>query len=129
MVSVPAAGGLSLSTAALSVNVDGVTTKIKSNQVEALQPNEERITLNATNITNQYVDLAQVAFGTSASANSVSLYVIGGPFQQKTVDYTVSLTGGTGGVTRVTFAGDLASAGNAALVSGDILVINYSYLA
>jgi len=43
------------------------------------------------------------------------------------VDYTVSLTGGAGGVTRITFAGDLATGGNAALVSGDILMIKYAY--
>ncbi len=48
--------------------------------------------------------------------------------QQKTVDYTVSLTGGSGGVTRITFAGDLATGGNAALIATDILVISYDYL-
>lgn len=129
MVSIPAAGGLSLSTAALSINVDGSTTKINSNALEALQPNEERITLSGTNITNQFVDLAHVVFGTSASANSITLFPNGGPMQLKTVDYTVSLTGGSGGVTRVTFAGDLATGGAAALIAGDILVIDYSYLA
>jgi hypothetical protein len=39
----------------------------------------------------------------------------------------VSLTGGSGGVTRITFAGDLATGGNAALVAGDILQIKYAY--
>jgi hypothetical protein len=57
------------------------------------------------------------------------VYVVGGPEQRKTVDYTVSLTGGSGGVTRITFADDLASGGNAALVAGDVLVVDYSYLA
>jgi len=130
MVSVPAAGGLSLSTAALSINVDNVTAKITgSNTLEALQPAEEKFTLSSTNITNQYVDLAHVIFGSSASVNSAGVYVVGGPEQQKAIDYTVSLTGGAGGVTRITFAGDLATGGNAQLVAGDILVIDYSYLA
>ena len=130
MVSVPAAGGLSLSTAALSINADNTTTKINgSNALEGLQPITQSFTLNSTNITNQYVDLSFVAFGSSSSANSLSVYVVGGPIQQKTVDYTVSLTGGVGGVTRVTFGGDLATGGNAQLVSGDILVIEYAYLA
>lgn len=130
MVIVPAAGGLALSTASLSINTDGSTVKVNgSNALESIQPNEERITLSGTNITNQYVDLAHVAFGSSASANSVTLFPNGGPMQLKTVDYTVSLTGGSGGVTRVTFAGDLATGGGAALVASDILVIDYSYLA
>ena len=57
------------------------------------------------------------------------MFIVGGPQQLKTVDYTVSLTGGTAGVTRLSFAGQLATAGAAALVSGDILVADYSFLA
>lgn len=88
---------------------------------------EQSITLSPTDITNQYVDIAQTATGTDATTNSVSLFVLGGPIQQKTVDYSVSLTGGSGGVTRLTFLGDLATGGTSALVSGDILVIQYEY--
>lgn len=87
----------------------------------------ENITLSGTDITNQYVDLAHAATGSSASVNSISLNVVGGPQQQKTVDYTVSLTGGSGGVTRITFAGDLATGGGAALIAADILMFSYSY--
>lgn len=130
MVIVPASGGLALSTASLSINTDSSTTKINgSNALESIQPNEEQITLSSTDITNQYVDLAHTIFGSSASVNSAGVYVVGGPEQQKTVDYTVSLTGGSGGVTRISFSGDLATGGNAALVSGDILVVDYMYLA
>ena len=84
-------------------------------------------TLVSGDITNQYYDLPHVAQGASASINSIQLSVVGGPEQQKTVDYTVSLTGGTGGNTRITFAGDLAIGGNAALAAGDILMIGYSF--
>lgn len=130
MVIVPAAGGLALSTASLSINTDGSTVKINgSNALEALQPAEQQFTLSSGDITNQYVDLAHVIFGSSASVNSAGVYVVGGPEQQKTVDYTVSLTGGSGGVTRISFAGDLATGGNAALIAGDVLVVDYSYLA
>ena len=87
----------------------------------------QQITLASGDITNQYIDLAHPIEGSSASVNSLSLFVIGGPIQNKTVDYTVSLTGGAGGVTRVTFAGDLATGGNAALVAGDIIVADYAY--
>jgi trimeric autotransporter adhesin len=89
---------------------------------------EDVLTLNSTDInTNQYKDLLNTATGTNAGTNSISLNVVGGPEQQKTVDYTVSLTGGVGGVTRITFAGDLATGGNAALVVGDILMVKYTY--
>lgn len=88
---------------------------------------EDIITLNGTDITNQYVDLAHTALGASAAINSVSLNVVGGPEQLKAVDYTVSLTGGSGGVTRLTFAGDLATGGAAELIAGDILMIKYTY--
>jgi hypothetical protein len=88
---------------------------------------EDIITLSAGDITAQYVDLAHPALGASASINSISLAVVGGPEQLKAVDYTVSLTGGAGGVTRITFAGDLATGGAAALVAADILMVQYSY--
>lgn len=113
----------------ISVRVDAATVKKNaSNNLEALKHLEEENVLDATDITNQYVDLAHAVWGTSASVNSVSLYVVGGPMQRKAVDYTVSLTGGAGGVTRISFAGDLATGGNAALIATDVLVIAYDYL-
>lgn len=87
----------------------------------------QQVTLSGTDITNQYIDLAQPILGASASNNSLILAVVGGPEQLKAVDYTVSLTGGTAGVTRVSFAGDLATGGNAALVATDIIMVNYAY--
>lgn len=87
----------------------------------------QNITLNGTDITNQYVDLAHPITGASASVNSANLFVAGGPMQVKGTDYTVSLTGGVAGVTRISFAGDLATAGAAELIAGDILVIGYSF--
>lgn len=113
----------------VAVRVDAATVKINgSNNLEALKGIEENITLSGTDITNQYVDLAHAIYGASASVNSAQLSVVGGPIQLKTVDYTVSLTGGGGGVTRITFAGDLATGGPAALIAGDILTITYDYL-
>jgi hypothetical protein len=113
----------------LAVKVDAATVKINgSDNLEGLKGNEEHPTLSSTDITNQYFDLAHAAYGASASVNSISLSAVGLLEQSKTVDYTVSLTGGSGGVTRITFAGDLATGGNAALVSGDILQIKYDYL-
>lgn len=113
----------------LSARVDAATVKINaSNNLEALKQIEENLTLSGGDITAQFIDLAHAAYGASASVNSVKLSVVGGPQQLKTVDYTVSLTGGAGGVTRITFAGDLASGGNAALVAADIVSVSYDYL-
>jgi hypothetical protein len=93
----------------------------------ALTPISQNITLVTGDITNQYIDLAHAVNGASATVNSVALSIYGGPVQLKGTDYTVSLTGGSGGVTRITFANDLATGGNAALVSGDTMIFNYSY--
>jgi hypothetical protein len=87
---------------------------------------EDILTLSSGDITAQYKDLNYPVTGYSATVNSISLSVVGGPEQLKGVDYTVSLTGGVGGVTRITFAGDLASGGGAALVAGDILMVEYT---
>jgi hypothetical protein len=80
---------------------------------------QETFTLTGTDITNQYVDLAQ-----TVSAGSVHLIPADGPAQVEGVDFTLS---DGGGFTRITFAGDLASGGAAALVAGDILYIKYAY--
>lgn len=113
----------------LLVRTDASTVKINgSNNLEGLKGREQKITLNGTDITNQFVDLAFAAFGVDAANNSIQVAVVGGPIQEKAVDYTVSLTGGSGGVTRISFAGDLATGGAAELISGDKLVINFEYL-
>jgi hypothetical protein len=76
----------------------------------------EDFTLIAGDITNQYVDLGQ-----DAEAASVRL-TFHGVEQDQGTDYTLS-----GSPTRVTFAGDLATGGNAALIAGDKIVVAYSY--
>lgn len=78
------------------------------------------VTLNSTDITNQYIDLDYIA-----EQDSVDLCPVGAGHQQPGVDFTVNYTGGTGGNTRVTFAGGLATGGVSALVSGDKVDILY----
>jgi len=73
-------------------------------------------TLIAGDITNQYVDLLQVAL-----VDSCVVWPVGGPVQTPTTDYTLDYTGGAGGKTRLTFAGDLASK----LAATDKLAIHY----
>jgi hypothetical protein len=84
---------------------------------------KETFTLSAGDITNQYVDLA-----VEAAVNSIQFLVKGAGvvLEGASHDYTVSYTGGSGGVTRITFANDLATSGAAALVAGDVIQIQYT---
>lgn len=123
-LSVDAGDGLGFSGNALVVLVDndlvdGTTDINGSGAVISRIRDEEEFTLNGTDISNNYVDLARVA-----SRDSVLLFPRFGIRQKDVVDYTVSYTGGAGGKTRVTFAGDLASI----IESGDVLDINFETL-
>lgn len=127
-ISVDAGNGLTFSGNTLIVAVDSstlsvATTKIVSGEVRGLRSYKESFTLGAGDITNQYVDLAKVAHN-----GSVELKVKGLPPQMETSDFSLSYTGGSGSKTRLSFLNDLASGGNAALVSGDILEVCYKSL-
>lgn len=78
----------------------------------------EALTLNGTDITNQYKDLAE-----EVEPNTYQL-MVGGVVQRQGIDYTLSTVGL---VTRVTFAGDLATGGAAALIAGDVMYNQYLY--
>jgi len=117
--------GAATSGQVLTANGSGGATYVSP--ATALTAIEQTITLIAGDITNQYIDLAHPISGASVSINSLTLDIAGGPRQVKTVDYSVSLTGGSGGVTRVTFLGDLATGGAAALVTGDKMIFAYEY--
>jgi hypothetical protein len=73
-----------------------------------------KFTLTSTDITNQYVTLSSIP---DTPADTI-LTVIDGPMQSYGSDYTVS-----GSI--LSFSGDLATGGNAALVSGDMLVVQF----
>jgi hypothetical protein len=84
--------------------------------VHQYTPVKQKITLASGDITNQYVDLANLAM-----ANSM-MVVVSGVIQSEGDDYSLSTVAG---VTRVTFLGDLATGGNSALVAGDVLSFQY----
>jgi hypothetical protein len=87
-------------------------------------PVKQTFVLSNTDITNQYVDLSNVALTGSIDARVDGL----GPILEgASYDYSVSYTGGVGGNTRITFLNGLATGGVAALVSGNVLQVNYSY--
>lgn len=82
---------------------------------------KQNFTLAGGDITNQYVDLTQVAHTDSV------MFVVDGLTMAEGSDYTISYTGGAGGKTRLSFAGDLATGGASALVAGDIVRVQYQY--
>lgn len=86
--------------------------------------NKETFVLSGTDITNQYIDLAQVA-----KTGSILFMVkgAGALLEGASYDYSVSYTGGAGGKTRITFLNDLATGGSAALVATDVVQVNYQY--
>lgn len=75
----------------------------------------ETFTLSSGNITSQSITLS----ATPDTANLTQLQVIGGVLQAYGTDFSVSGT-------TLSFLGDLATGGNAALVSGDKLVVQYN---
>jgi hypothetical protein len=78
---------------------------------------EEVITVSSTDITNQYIDLAHTVRPNTLVFTFYRKMILGD-------DYTISTVSGK---TRVTFSGDIASAGVSAIVSGEKVAFNYYY--
>lgn len=98
-----------------TIDVDPVVFVQAPNPANFLVPRQAEFTLAAGDITNGYIDLAH-----AAEAESIKVTPLGGPKQQYNTDYTVTVVGN---VSRVTFAGDLATRAAA----GDVLLVDYSY--
>ena len=82
-------------------------------------PKKERFTLQSSDISNQYIDLSELVVAESL------IFSFDGLIQDESLEYTTS---SVGGVTRVTFIGDLATGGFSALVTGDLVSFQYLYL-
>ena len=95
-----------------TIGTDSVTVTLEGYRSEV-----EAITLSGGDITNQYVDLAGLADPKSV------MVMVNGVVQRYTSDYTVSEQGGN--ISRVSFAGDLATGGAAELLAGDVLNVVY----
>jgi len=78
----------------------------------------ETITLDATNISNKYVDLAQIP----KTATATEINPVGGPAQEYTVDYTVVSDGAD--VKRLNWNG---LGMDSVLEIGDKLIVSYTY--
>lgn len=77
---------------------------------------KEKFTLSAGDITNGYIDLANLAIAASINAFVDRLAI------HATDDYTLSTVGG---VTRITFAGSLITVGQEKLSAGDVVRVVY----
>lgn len=99
----------------ITLGVSSLVFAQAPNPANFLVPEEASVTLAAGDITNGYIDLPHLA-----EAKSIKLFPLGGPKQEYLVDYTVAPASG---VSRVTFAGDLA----ARVAAGDVLLVEYSY--
>lgn len=105
--------------AVVPVNANDLVNKTYvDNAAAGGQGGYQALTLDANDILNQYKDLAQ-----EVTPNTLQV-VFGGVVQRQNVDYTLSTVGG---VTRITFAGDLATGGAAELVATDVLECQYLY--
>lgn len=100
-----------------SVKIDG------SNQIVAKKSKKVLpYVLTGTDITNQYIDLPDVA-----ADGSVDFIVAGAGAQVEgaSYDYSVNYTGGASSKTRITFQGGLATGGASALVATDVVTVHY----
>lgn len=115
---VQTADGITLDTTALVfVQFTDVTQSVPVSK-------KELFTLAGGDITNQYIDLLQVA-----ETDSIQFMVKGlGPqLEGAGQQYSVSYTGGAGGKTRITFLNEIATGGVSELIAGDIVQVSYRY--
>lgn len=98
-----------------TIDVDPVTFVQAPNPANFLVPVTLLFNISATDVSNGYVDLNH-----TAEAQSIVVNAVGGPKQILNVDYSLSEVNG---VTRITFAGNLAGL----LADGDQLDVTYSY--
>jgi hypothetical protein len=106
----PAAGAVTVGDT-VQAAIEKIEGKVDAVSVPTIA--REIITLLAGDITNGYIDLAATPL-----ASSVLFEVAGAPSQVEGVDWSLSTN-------RITFLGDLASGGSAALEAGDVLQVTY----
>jgi len=92
---------------------------LRVDALESVTRAKIKFDLDATNITNGYVDLPHLALANSIHAFVDRLAIHEGE------DFTISVEGG---VTRITFAGDLISPGQSQLDANDNIYVRYEYL-
>lgn len=101
----------------LIVNTTGLTFVKTPTPLDQVAFKRNIFVLSGTDITNGYVDLTN-----TAQFQSVVVWPDGGILQRETSDFSLANTG-PGGVTRLSFAGDLAST----LEAADALIVNFAH--
>jgi hypothetical protein len=118
-----AAGQLRVKTDTGATEKDQTVKINASNQIVAKKSKKLLpYVLTGTDITNQYIDLPDVA-----ADGSVDFKVAGAGSQVEgaSYDFTVNYTGGASSKTRILFQGGLATGGASELVAGDIVSVDY----
>lgn len=95
----------------------GLQSSIDALEAIALEFTKEKFVLDATDISNGYIGLANLAVAESIVASVDRLMI------HETDDYTVSVVSG---VTRITFAGSLITIGQEKLSAGDVVRVTYA---
>ena len=101
----------------LDTDLGSAESAISALEAASVQFVQEKFVLGAGDITNGYVDLANLAISASINAFVDRLAI------HATDDYTLSTVGG---VTRVTFAGSLITVGQEKLSAGDVVRVKYA---
>jgi len=99
----------------ITLGVTPLTFVSIPNPSTLIQFKDEQFTLDATDISNGYVDLTN-----DAETGSILVYPDDGPTQRYGSDYTVSTVST---VSRITFASDLATY----LAASDVLIVKYAH--
>lgn len=95
----------------------GLNTAVVALQGASVEFVQQKFTLSGTDITNGYINLANLAIQASINAFVDRLAI------HETDDYTVSTVGG---VTRMTFVGNLVTPSEQALAAGDVITVKYA---
>ena len=98
-------------------NLETALGALESASVEFVQ---EKFVLDSTDISNGYIDLGELAIAASINAYVDRLAI------HQTDDYTLSTVGG---VTRLTFAGNLISPSEEQVAIGDVVRVKYAKVA
>lgn len=89
---------------------------VRVDALEAIAHRKDKFTLTSTDISNGYVDLSMECIVDS------EMVFVGALYLHSTDHYTVSTVGG---VTRLTWAGDMVVGGTSELVAGDVIYVRY----
>jgi hypothetical protein len=114
--------GLEDSSNNLQIKLDGASLAVSSSGIKSnIRWDKEEYAVTSTLTTGAFFDLGFVAEEDSISAWVDRLAIHEGASQ----DFTVSYTGGAGGVTRITFVNALVTPGQSQLSSGDTVFFKY----